>query len=175
MIRVWQWLAARLPHRRIVGEGGEPYLDRYFLFSLGPRHDPRIVAYLHRFTASDPDRGLHDHPWPWAWSWLVAGSYTEEFRSGGEVVERARTAGSLAVFGAGHAHRVRLPPETEAWTLFVHGPWRRPWGFWRHCGPMSMYGTVGDHWFFEEHSRCASIGWWRTAPRDINTTHPTEN
>jgi len=39
-------------------------------------------AYLHRLVASDPDRGLHDHPWPWAFSILLAGWYSNVTRSG---------------------------------------------------------------------------------------------
>ncbi|MEZ5739520.1 MAG: hypothetical protein R3E68_08760 [Burkholderiaceae bacterium] len=51
-----QWLFNRSNRLacRVICDGDQPYLERYFLFRrLG------LTAYLHRFVASDPDRGLH--------------------------------------------------------------------------------------------------------------------
>ena len=39
---------------------GLPVLERYHVFEFSPR-GPGIC--FHRFVSSDPDRGLHDHPW----------------------------------------------------------------------------------------------------------------
>ena len=70
------WLTSHLPCR-IIAEEGSVYLERYYLFTLlGWRF------YLHRFVGSDPDRGLHDHPWSRAFSIILAGWYWEQTRSG---------------------------------------------------------------------------------------------
>ena len=57
---------------RIINDNG-PYLERYYLFSfLG------YTFYLHKFVNSDPDRGLHDHPWYKSFSIVLSGSYIEK-------------------------------------------------------------------------------------------------
>ena len=61
--------SGRLRCRFIDCEQGEPYLERYYLFGAFGWH-----AYLHRFVDSDPDRGLHDHPWSRALSLVLTGS-----------------------------------------------------------------------------------------------------
>ena len=66
MNRLLLWLTGFLPCR-IISEGDQPYLERYYLMTLfGWRF------YIHRFVASDPDRGLHDHPWPKAYSIILS-------------------------------------------------------------------------------------------------------
>ena len=65
-------ISDRLPCRFIDGPKGEPYLERYYLIGLFGWH-----AYLHRFVDSDPDRGLHDHPWGRAVSLVLSGAYRE--------------------------------------------------------------------------------------------------
>ncbi|MEJ2214959.1 MAG: hypothetical protein P8Y20_13150, partial [Gammaproteobacteria bacterium] len=57
--------------RIINGNHGEPYLERYHLFRLPGGGG----VYIHRFIDSDPDRGLHDHPWKAAVSLILSGSY----------------------------------------------------------------------------------------------------
>ena len=58
---------------RIISDNGEPYLERYYVGSLlGTR------VYVHRFVASDPMRGHHDHPWQPALSIVLWGEYGEE-------------------------------------------------------------------------------------------------
>lgn len=74
MNRLLYWITGRLPCR-IISDDGKPYLERYYVATvLGVRF------YLHRFVGSDPDRGLHDHPWPWAASFILSGWYWEELR-----------------------------------------------------------------------------------------------
>lgn len=70
------FLSSFLP-LRIISDGEGPYLERYYLFTIFG-----VRFYLHRFVASDPDRGLHDHPWPWAGSIVLSGHYWEVTRSG---------------------------------------------------------------------------------------------
>jgi hypothetical protein len=50
------WFTGRLPCR-IICDGDSPYLERYYLWTVFGTH-----WYLHRFVASDPDRGYHDQP-----------------------------------------------------------------------------------------------------------------
>ena len=75
MVKFLYWLTARLPCRIINGPNGEPYLERYFLFSLFSLFG--WTAYIHRFVDNDPNRGLHDHPWAWSCSLVLAGGYHE--------------------------------------------------------------------------------------------------
>lgn len=128
--RLIHWIAARRPCRVIHGPNDEPYLERYFLFSmLG------VTAYLHRFVASDPERGLHDHPWGWSLSWILDGTYYEERLTEVDgkdhhVEFRLRTPGQFNRLRGDDFHRIILRRYSEpVWTLFIHGPRRKGWGF----------------------------------------------
>jgi hypothetical protein len=117
---------------------GAPYLERYFLFRLATPWGP-VTGYLHRFVGSDPARGVHDHPWARAASLVLAGGYDEErlagFNGTGPIVMTRRVGpGRLNLLRGTDFHRVVLPrrpdaPAPEAWSLFVHGPHVKPWGF----------------------------------------------
>lgn len=136
------WWSARLPCR-LIQEEGQPYLERYYVGTpLGYR------IYLHRFVASDPDRGLHDHPWTWALSIILAGWYFEERRdtpNGAPRVVRGINRLTGDTF-----HRVILPRDfcgglrnedaltaeemavlpADCWSLFIHrARHSKPWGF----------------------------------------------
>jgi hypothetical protein len=138
--RLLFWLSGELPCRIISDDIGSPYLERYYLFTyFGVRF------YLHRFVASDPDRGLHDHPWPWAASVVLSGYYFEETRKG---IRRVRWLNGLV---GDSFHRVILPTlrgdpavgqdqrGCACWTLFFHrAAYIKPWGFLRH---LSSEGT----------------------------------
>ena len=145
MNKILFWLTSFLPFREI-SDGDTPYLERYHLFGfLGWRF------YIHRFVGSDPDRGLHDHPWARAYSIILNGWYWEHTRSG---VRKVRWFNSLV---GDNFHRVVLPTrgiikieleqghrrkyltgEREpqpCWTLFFHTDKNvKPWGFWRPLG-----------------------------------------
>lgn len=153
MPRFLFWLTARRPAREIRGERGEPYLERYYLFSVfGWR------AYLHRFRTSDPDRGLHDHPWDFSISLVLAGGY-RELRT---YSYRILRPGSINVIRGHDYHRILLDPGREAWTLFVHGPRVKGWGF-RRNGEYTPFAQTADDYPSHE--------WWKTAPRgrDLRT------
>jgi len=127
-------LTDRLPARVIKGPDGAPFLERYHLLRL-----PLVGAevMIHRFVASDPDRGLHDHPWRWAAALLLAGSYDELVvpRIDAPKGERfRRRLGPLRVnwVRPRRFHRVLLAPGSDAWTLFVTGPRMKVWGFLAH-------------------------------------------
>lgn len=140
---------ARLPRRalfnytanrpcRLIKPEGEPYLERYW---LGEKHDR--FWYLHRFLRNDAERHLHDHPWETAHSLVLTGRYTEErgiaiplHQSLGHAVinlgeRRVRWFNTLARSRREiDLHRITtIQPET--WTLFWHGAWDYPWGFYK--------------------------------------------
>ena len=160
-----------LPCRFIDGEQGEPYLERYYLFGLFGWH-----AYLHRFVDSDPDRGLHDHPWGRAVSLVLSGGYDEvRFAEpvAGTSVGAAAAGGHVAAGGAEtrvrHVrpgrlnmlrgrdyHRVVLRDGRPAWTLFLHGPRVKGWGFQRQGEYLVMARDASD---FRHRD------WWRQAPK----------
>lgn len=151
------WLTSKLPARAINGDRGEPYLERYYLFSLFG-----VRAYIHRFIASDPDRGLHDHPWGWSVSWLLAGRYREirayrfDRRGRAHGGERQLGAGRINVIRGTDFHRLLVEPGKEVWTLFVHGPRVKGWGFIRDAGYIQFAKGADDY---------PSRQWWHTAPR----------
>ena len=132
-------LADRLPCKVIKGDDGTPYLERYYLGPCHPEPDGGAGRmYLHRFVGSDPDRGLHDHPWDYASSQILTGRYEEQ--RGGADQPTASPARLLRVHGGFYHlnrwtwHRVVLiddPVTHPVWTLFTHGPYRHPWGFHR--------------------------------------------
>ncbi|MCM2547615.1 hypothetical protein [Burkholderia glumae] len=149
MRRVLYAISSRLPCR-IIADGNKPYLERYYLATMFG-----VRFYLHRFVASDPDRGLHDHPWPWAFSVILAGWYWEVTRG-----NCARVRWFNFLIGDSF-HRVVLPLDRgvdNVWTLFAHRAKRsKPWGFLRDKGQL---GTI-----YVEHRRSPEDAWWKSAPR----------
>lgn len=156
MKRFLFWLSGKLP-ARIISDGQVPYLERYYLFTvLGWRF------YLHRFVGSDPDRGLHDHPWPRAFSIVLHGWYYEDRRDGRRKV---RWFNSLT---GDTFHRVVLPcnyateQEWLCWTLFLHRAGStKEWGFLDLCDDRKtkifrpyLYTREGPQ-----------QGWWMKAPK----------
>lgn len=144
MHKILFWLSGWLPFREI-SDGNVPYLERYYLCTLfGWRF------YLHQFVGSDPDRGLHDHPWPKAYSLILSGWYYEETRSG---TRKVRWFNSLT---GDTFHRVVLPHDfsveqndsyipAPCWTLFMHKAGSvKPWGFWREKKGMYRNGVPVD-------------------------------
>jgi len=166
--RLLRRLADRLPCRIIDGEQGEPYLERYYLAGLLGWH-----AYLHRFVDSDPDRGLHDHPWSRALSLVLTGGYDEQRfqRPPAAAAADSPTAdpppaeppistrhirpGRINLLRGTDYHRVVLRGDVPAWTLFLHGPRVKGWGFLRAGQYRAMARSAAD---FRHRD------WWRTAP-----------
>jgi hypothetical protein len=161
MNRFLMWLTGFLP-ARIISDDGKPYLERYYLFTVFG-----VRAYLHQFVGSDPDRGLHDHPWRWAYSFILSGFYYEENRYG---KKRVRWFNSLT---GDSFHRVVLPqryvnsalPDPElrpCWTLFLHkADYEKPWGFLRQKGQLGMTFTPYP---YKAGETSGEKGWWITAP-----------
>lgn len=111
----------------ILDEDGEPKLHRHYLFGTGKT----FGVFLHHFVGSDSATEFHDHPWSWAVSFVLRGGYLEDRRT------RDRPAIARRWIGAGRFnwlppnmfHRVELRQGRPAWTLFIHGPKVRKWGF----------------------------------------------
>lgn len=117
--RILHRLTSRLP-LRVIKENDRPYLERYYVTTVAG-----VRLYAHRFVGSDPDRGLHDHPWSWAGSLVVSGRYIEQLETGERSVRWFNWLSGQTY------HRVVLPPGTaEVWTLFFHRARNtKRWGF----------------------------------------------
>lgn len=155
-------LTNRLPCRFIDGPGGEPYLERYYLFGVFGWH-----VYLHRFVDSDPDRGLHDHPWRRAMSLVLSGGYCERrLQQSGVETERWLRPLCINLLRGEDFHRVLLEGGDAAWTLFAHGPRSKGWGFLRRGVYHSMARDAGE---FRHRN------WWEQAPngRAMRAARPT--
>jgi hypothetical protein len=147
--------------RIILSNQDEPYLERYHLLRLPGGGG----IYLHRFLASDPDRGLHDHPWDRAFGLVLTGGY-KELRlapqgDGEKIVEQRLGPGSINNIRGDDFHRIVLPDAREAWTLFGHTRKYKDWGFvnldaagQRHYQPHEDVTHEPDH-----------AHWWQSAPR----------
>jgi len=117
---------------------GRPYLHRFYLVG----RDKTMSLFLHKFVSSDPpEAGLHDHPWAWSVSLVLVNGYAEERLENHEPVGELPLATTWRVlrpwqfnFIRGYDyHRVELFQSTSgeipAWTLFLHGPRAKSWGF----------------------------------------------
>lgn len=162
MNRLLYWISGRLPCR-IIDDKGIPYLERYYLGTL-----LGVRFYLHRFVGSDPDSGLHDHPWPWAGSVVLKGWYYEELRGGSSVkLRRVRWFNWLT---GDTFHRVILPVKdwnefSPCWTLFFHrAAYTKPWGFLR-----PIENETPMLWWPHNYPNGDGTGtpgaWWLTVPK----------
>lgn len=186
MKRLLMAWSARLPCR-LIKDGDTPYLERYY---VGSPFGLRI--YLHRFVASDPDRGMHDHPWQWALSIILSGWYYEERRD--TLPGRPRMVRRLNWLRGDTFHRVLLPRDqaaitawgrpaeptddfgidserlpAECWSLFLHRVGHaKQWGFFRplDVGDGKGGSRKGALWAPVTYPGGGSQSgeWWRTAP-----------
>lgn len=170
--RLLEAITDRLPVKRIDGPGGQPYLERAFLFKLFG-----VMAYIHRFVGSDPDRGLHDHPWGWGFSVVLLGRYIERYLDGREV--KSRHIRWFNWVPGYRFHRVLLNPlpRRRVWTLFVHGPRVKGWGF-MDTGDAHPGTTIGQyHYAFFTYTDGGGPGWHKTAEkgRDVKRYRRTNH
>lgn len=161
--------------RIISGPDQTPYLERYHLFRLPFGYQ----VYIHRFVASDPGRGLHNHPWNRAISLVLSGCYEEirmaNARGNHQIHTRRLSAGHLNWIDRSIFHRINLINDTESWTLFVHGPKASNWGFlhiqeqWQE---QWQEQRRGQQHAFHDHDSLLDQGssplWWKTAPRPVD-------
>ncbi len=127
-----RWVAKRIEKRVIqkrapdfvIGRDSEPVLQRWRVLKAGP-----LALYIHRFLRDDPDQDLHDHPWD-SLSWLVSGSYIELTESGSTVFR----PGKITLRRAEYRHRICVPDQQleAVVSVFLVGPKRRSWGFWKN-------------------------------------------
>jgi hypothetical protein len=101
----------------LIINGG--YLSRWFVI---PRN-LYFNIYWHKFSHSDDDRALHDHPW-YSVSFLIKGEMIEHNLKGRRHIPWLLPVVRSAKF----AHRLELT-KGPAWTLFITGPKLRSWGF----------------------------------------------
>lgn len=164
--RILYFLSGFLKAKAIKGPRGEPYLERYM---LGRFRGSAI--FLHRFLASDPDRGLHDHPWGVSASLIVGGGYKEKrlmMKQGRPwMTLRTMRPGRINLIRGNDFHQVVLEPGRPAWTIFCHGPRVKPWGF----VPSSEGLAPKEEGFFEKGSYELFLDdkpetpWEKSAPR----------
>lgn len=157
-------IAGRLPFTVISGDDGEPYMVRYFLGRPG-----KTRFFLHNFLGSDPERGLHDHPWWWSvgiplvgrygeerldWGWGLCGVSLPRFR----IVKRFRPN---VILGSTF-HRIIIHREMRGrvWTFFAHGKRSKRWGFLTREGDFIVYSPhVGSTAKAAEYP--VRSFWWR--------------
>ncbi len=111
----------------IAGQGGDAKIHRHYLVGTGKT----FGVFLHHFVASDAPTEFHDHPWSWGVSIVLRGGYTEERRRRDDrtVTRRWLGPGRFNLLLPGVFHRVELRERRPAWTVFIHGPKVREWGF----------------------------------------------
>ena len=155
------WLTQFLKVRVICDDDGVPYLERYYFATIFGKR-----IFIHRFMSSDPDRGLHDHPWSWAFSLILAGGYNEIIKCNDDYVGIVyRSAPALNKLNGERFHRILMEPENfgKTWSMFVHGPRVKDWGF--------MEYTAWDDRIVESNYKKASSPaerkqnqhWWKKA------------
>lgn len=151
-------LSAYCRCRVIDGPDHQPYLERYHLLRLPFGYQ----VYLHRFVASDPGRGLHNHPWKNAVSLLLSGSYQEtrmlDANAGNALQSRCLKPGYLNFISGDVFHRVNIDEGSECWSLFLHAPKAKNWGF-------IQQRVYHDH--EQIVTQASNPGWWKQAPRPV--------
>jgi hypothetical protein len=151
-------LSAYCRCRVINGPDQQPYLERYHLLRLpfGYR------VYLHRFVASDPGRGLHNHPWRHALSLVLCGSYQETRMLGAQAENalhrRWLRPGRFNFISGEVFHRINIPENAECWSLFIHAAKARSWGFIER-------EEYRDH--NEILAQASNPQWWKQAQRPV--------
>ncbi len=152
--------------RVINGPDEQPYLERYHLMRLPLGYR----VYLHRFVASDPGRGLHNHPWKHALSLVLSGSYRETRMLGADsnyaLQQRDLRPGRLNFISGDVFHRINLRQGSECWSLFVHAPKASDWGFIQRHDYLGEYqSSYQDH--NEVVTQASNPLWWKQALRPV--------
>jgi len=178
-------VTADLPFREIMEEGRQ-YLERYYLFTIPALKIGNWIIrgrrfYIHRFLDSDPDRGMHDHPWLKAWTFILFGWYWESTDYGiqtrkwfgvihGDKFHRVILSTRIVEGFDGdtqRSYRKRVP--VPCWTLFCHtvehqsispNEKAKAWGFRRPTSKEGIY-TYQVHKYASEGNKDY---WWLNAP-----------
>lgn len=139
------------PVKVIRDDHGRPFLYRYHLFAWST-DGPGLC--IHRFVASDPDRGYHDHPWSKSVSFILCGNYHERILNDDKITYTTfdRNRWTFNFLNGSKYHRVMLDDNCDAWTIFMFQKRSKTWGMVNLQGqynPMSL--TIHDQ----------DGGWWR--------------
>lgn len=134
---IYRRCALRMARREqdfLIGDPADPYIVRWHLW----RVRWLSCCYLHLVRRSNDDRALHDHPWCNI-SLVLAGGHIEVMPAdhlgpAGKVWRVFRAPGSLTFRRAIASHRLVVPGNAPAVTLFLTGPTIRDWGFWCASG-----------------------------------------
>lgn len=128
---------------KLVRADGRTYLERW-------GWECRLFGvFVHRMDAPDPGMDLHDHPF-WFTSFILWGGYTEErchtdraarvaryMEADGHTergVPRVRRWLSWQSTPMNRCHRIVGLRRSTSWSLVLHGPKRRTWGFYLPTG-----------------------------------------
>ena len=126
-------------HQDIVHQGSL-YLRRFLL-------TPSLFGWelmLHKICRPDVDVALHDHPWDFA-VLCLSGGYIEQVFSGGRVSEEALAVGQIRFRSSEHTHRIAYLLDGAAWTLVLHAPKTRIWGFWDVAATPPRFTAARDY------------------------------
>jgi len=137
---------------RVIESGGKPYLVRVY---LGHWRGWRL--YLHRFVTADGERWLHDHPFSGC-ALVLSGGYWEEVLPALGGMTRLYRRRWLNWIPCRKFHRI-ASVRLGTWTLFMHGPHRKAWGFLEpvetedgslammYFNPFDQSDSGGAHWW----------------------------
>lgn len=159
-------LSARMPVREIRLDG-RPYIERHWV-----GHCCGLTFYLHRYLGADGDREVHDHPWRFALGIPLSGGYLEERMDGLDLNcpggFRVRLVlvrpwrWNLITGGTFHRIMYVLP---RTWTLFVHTPTCKGWGFLRRVKDPLEPPALPPQLIYEQRFQNSNGQWRHDAPR----------
>lgn len=144
---------------RFIQSGGKDYLERYYLGKVAG-----VTFFLHRYIDGDGEREeVHDHPWDWSTGLVITGEYHEERmlkldEAQGPITEMRHIKPLRPNWIKGDSfHRIdSIKPGT--WTLFIHGPKTKTWGF--------LFKQDNGGWEYQQPNNLASTKkWYKSAPR----------
>lgn len=128
--RFASWYGKRPNWGRTIGRQGDPYLHRFKLLRWPRAGTSRYALFLHNIVRSDADLELHDHPFQWSLSFVLVSGYIEQRLIKGEVVVRDVKPFRFNYIHGTTFHRLSLRDgHMPTWTLFLHGPRTKTWGF----------------------------------------------
>jgi hypothetical protein len=144
------WLTKRI-RRKYIGWDGELYLTRFYLGTIG-----KWEFHLHRFTRGDADRRVHDHPWEQSYAFILHGGYDEERLVGVDPYTGPITTTKVRRWfnpiTALDFHRITRLHKPVVWTLFVHTPKVKEWGFLERDTPPEFAESkyhLAARWFHD--------------------------
>jgi hypothetical protein len=156
-------ITEKRPPDYVIGQRGDPYLQRWFIFKLDKAVHPNGDAkhlhemtlwekfihlalpklYIHKFLKDDYDEAMHNHP-ARSISFLFHGQY-KEFTEKRE--PKVFSAPAIIFRNATDYHRVELIDSEPAYTLFFFLP-RIKYRIWKfNCpkGPINWFDFVDQH------------------------------